>query len=190
MRFLRVGIGVCVLLLLAVAHATAAGPFVLFPQAGQLVATDGRSIVRNVDAERPASGFVGTFHSLWLTDTLSGRSRKICDYVGMAAVAWSGNGYLLVTQYLSKKSSRALVFPVRIDEDPIVLDVSTIARLAPAELRDALKNNDHAFVEASRFENGVLFVRVWGYGPRDPKGFRWNCRADMGAVECVAEGGR
>ena len=175
------------LLLLLVSQAAAAGPFVLFPQARELVSPDRRSIVRNVDAERGATEFVGTFHSLWLTDIATGHSRKVCDYVGTAAVAWSGNEYVVLTQYLSKKSSRALVFPARVEEDPIVLDVSMLSRTAPDGLRESLDKNDHTFVEASRFENKVLYVRVWGYGRRDPSGFRWNCQLESssGAVTCA-----
>ncbi len=109
----------------------------------------------------------------------------------MAAAAWSGNDYVLVTQYVSKKSSRALVFPVKFEEDPIVLDVSTLARVAPAELREALEKNDHAFVEASRFENKVLYVRVWGYGQHDANGFRWRCEYGLreGGISCREERG-
>ncbi len=181
------GIRVAGFVLLLVGMAAAAGPFAVFPQAGELVSPDRRLIVRNVDAERPAAEFVGTFHSLWLSDIASGRSRKICDYVGMAAVAWSGNDYVVITQYVSKKSSRALVFPARVEEDPIVLDVSLLARTAPDGLREALEKNDHTFVEASRFENKVLYVRVWGYGKRDPSGFRWNCQLETssGVVACT-----
>jgi len=148
--------------LLFAAQASAAGPFVLFPQTRELISPDGRSIVRNSDTEHPAQEFVGTFHTLWLTDTVTGRTRKICDYVGLAAAAWSGNDHVLVTQYLSKKSSRALVFPAHFDQDPIVLDVTLLSRTAPDALRESLEKNDHAFVEASRFENNVLSVRVWG----------------------------
>ncbi len=185
MRVRLGGVSVSVFVLLAVLVAAAEGPFVLFPKAGELVSPDHRFVVRNVDAQHSASEFAGTFHSLWLTDTASGRSRKICDYVGLAAAAWSGD-YVLVTQYVSKKSSRALVFPVKDHEDPIVLDVSAIERGAP-ELREYLEKNDHAFIEISRFEKGILYVRVWGYGQRDASGFRWNCRLETGSglISCA-----
>ncbi len=168
-------------------QATAAGPFVVFPQMRELISPDGRSIIRNVDAEHLASDFVGTFHTLWLIDTTTGRTRKICDYVGIAAAAWAGNDYVLVTQYLSKKSSRALVFPAHFDQDPIVLDVTLLSRTAPDELREQLGKNDHAFVEVTRFENKVLSVRVWGYGRRDPSGFRWTCdyATDQKTIVCT-----
>ncbi len=185
-RFRHAACSLAAIFLLA-AHASAAGPFVLFPQTHELISPDGRAILRNVDAEHPAQDFVGTFHTLWLTDTATGRTRKICDYVGLAAAAWSGNDYVLVTQYLSKKSSRALVFAAHFDQDPIVLDVTLLSRTAPDELRDQLAKNDHAFVEVSRFENNVLSVRVWGYGRHDPTGFRWNCEyaTQPGTVTCT-----
>ena len=175
------------LILLLAAQASAAGPFVLFPQTHELISPDGRSIIRNSDTEHPAQDFVGTFHTLWLTDTATGRTRKICDYVGIAAAAWSGNDHVLVTQYLSKKSSRALVFPAHFDQEPIVLDVTLLSRTAPDALRESLAKNDHAFVEVSRFEKGILSVRVWGYGRHDPTGFRWNCEyaAEQGTVTCI-----
>ena len=169
------------------AQALAAGPFVVFPQTRELISPDRHSIIRNVDAEHPASDFVGTFHTLWLTDTATGRTRKICDYVGIAAAAWSGNDYVLVTQYLSKKSSRALVFPAHFDQDPIVLDITLLSRTAPDELREQLEKNDHAFVEVARFENKILSVRVWGYGRQSPTGFRWNCdyATEQGTIACI-----
>lgn len=64
-----------------------------------------------------------------------------------------------------------------------MLDVPTLIRTVP-DLRPPLEGNDHVFVEASRLEGDTLFLRVWGYGRRDPKGFRWRCeyRLHAGAL--------
>ena len=164
-------------------------PFVLFPQAGQLASPDGRFLVRNVDQQTAASEFAGTFHALWLTELASGRSRKLCDYVGMAAVAWSTEDRLVITQYLGKKTSRALVFPATDNEDGVLLDVPSLIRMVPVEFRDSLRQNDHVFVEASRLEDQTLHLRVWGYGQRDPGGFHWLCHYGLrdGALTCRAD---
>jgi hypothetical protein len=100
----------CVTAILMLATLAHAAPFVVFPKAGQLVSQDGRFVVRNADREAPLSEYVGTFHSLFLGDTTSGASRKLCDYVGVAAVAWAKNDLIIVTQYVSKHASRALIF--------------------------------------------------------------------------------
>ena len=68
--------------------AAQAAPFVVFPKAGRLASQDGRFVVRNTDVEAQALDFVGAFHSLFLEETATGRTRKLCDYVGVAA--WPG----------------------------------------------------------------------------------------------------
>ena len=167
-----------------------AAPFVVFPQAGQLASPNGRFVVRNVDQEATASEFVGTFHALWLTELSTGRSRKLCDYLGLAAVAWSRNDFLVVTQYLGRRTSRALVFSVAQPDNPVMLDLPTLTRLVPVELRPTLRDNNHVFIEASRIEEDTLDLRVWGYGQHDANGFRWHCKYTLhdGTVSCLEEG--
>lgn len=58
-----------------------------------------------VETTNSASDFVGTFHSLWLYELATGRSRKLCDYLGVASAAWSSDDVLLVTQYAGKRTS-------------------------------------------------------------------------------------
>jgi hypothetical protein len=188
MRPRRLLLGVLVVVGTLVVQALAA-PFVLFPKVSELVSPDGRFIVRNADREGPTSEFVGTFHSLWLVEVATGRSRKLCDYLGVAAVAWSKDNFLVVTQYVAKKTSRALLFSASGTEEPIMLDKSTLIRLVPADLRAALRENDHVFVEASRVEEEILYLRVWGYGKHDANGFRWRCEYVLrdGTVSCVEE---
>ena len=168
---------------------TLAAPFVVFPKAGELVSPDRRFVVRNAEREGSAFDFAGTFRSLWLIEVATGRSRKLCDYLGVAAVAWSSNDFLVVTQYVSKKTSRALIFPVAVTKDPVMLDKSTLIQLVPMELRPALRENDHVFVEALRVEQDTLYLRVWGYGQHDAQGFRWHCEYDLrgDSVSCTEE---
>jgi hypothetical protein len=151
-----------------------AAQFVLFPKAGELASPDGRFTVRNAEREAAASAFSGSFHSLWLTEPATGRSRKLVDYFGLAAVAWSGD-FILVTEYLNKKTSRAMLFSTAHPENAVVIDKPTLTEAVPPELRPSLRDNDHVFIEASRVENGTLQLRVWGYGEHDSKGFRWRC---------------
>lgn len=161
-------------------------PVVLFPKVGQLISPDQRFVVRAAAREGAATEFIGTFHSLWLTDWATGRSRKLCDYLGVSAVAWSGDDFLLITQYSGKKSARALLVSAKGDES-IMLDAATLAAIVPADLQAALHDNDHIFVEASRLEGGLFYVWVWGYGHRDPNGFSRNCTYALsgGAVSCT-----
>ena len=152
-----------------------AEPFVLFPKASQLLSPDGRFVVRNQERDGSDKEFIGTSHSLWLIEAATGRSRKLCDYLGIAAVAWSNNDSLVVTEYVAKKTSRAWVFSATGQRDPVLLDKVTLTRMVPAEFRSALRENDHVFVEASRAEDETIQFRVWGYGSHDPRGFRWSC---------------
>ena len=186
MRFFRLML--FPVLLASVAVQVYAVPFTLFPKAGHLASPDGRFEVRDVDLREPGSEFAGIFHSLWLAETATGRSRKLCDYVGVAAVAWSEKDSLIVTQYLSKKTSRALIFATTSTQDPVVLDVPTLIQMVPVELRPALRENDHAFVEASRLEGEIFYFQVWGYGQHDRNGFHWNCEYGLkdGKASCVS----
>jgi hypothetical protein len=161
--------------------------FSIFPKVGRLISPDRRFEVRDVEPENSAGELVGASHSLWLTELPTGRSRKLCDYLGLAAVAWSSNDFLVVTQYVGKRTSRALVFAAASFEDPILLDASSLIQMVPVELRPTLRENDHAFVEASRLEEATFYFRVWGYGRHDPNGFRWNCRYLLsdGHVSCA-----
>jgi len=68
------------------------------------------------------------------------------------------------------------VFSVTGSQDPVLLDKPGLTHMLPAEFRDTLRENDHVFVEASRVEEERLYLRVWGYGTRDPGGFRWHCQ--------------
>ncbi|HUA16058.1 MAG TPA: hypothetical protein VMG31_12240 [Verrucomicrobiae bacterium] len=162
-----------------------ASPFVVFPRASELISPDGRYVVRNVERAGPGSDFIGTFHSLWLTEVSTGRTRKLCDYFGVAVVGWSNNDILLVTQYW-RKGSRALVLSAAGMHDPLVLDAPGLFPLVPGNLRPSLRENDHVFVEASRIEEETLHLIVWGYGKHDANGFRWHCDYALlqGTVSC------
>jgi len=163
-----------------------ASPFVVFPKAGQLPSPDGRFVVRNTDRKAPLSEYVGTFHSLVLEDTASGLSRELCDYVGVAAVAWAKNDFIIVTQYVSKRTSRALVFVADNSRDPVVIDKASLTVLVPINLRPQLRENDRVFVEGLQVEGETLTLRVWGYGQHDPNGFRWRCEYNLlgNAISC------
>jgi hypothetical protein len=185
-KMLRWRIGL--LVFVAVLHSEfLAAQFVLFPETAELVSPNRRLVVHNVSRENPASDLVGTFQSLWLTDFPSGRSRKLCDYVGVAAVAWAGNEFVLVTEYLNKKTSRALVFSATDPDQAWTIDKPTLLRLLPVELRPTLRENDHVFIEASRMDANALQLTVWGNGQHDANGFRWRCQYALreGTIGCA-----
>lgn len=161
------------------------GQFVLFPKASQLRSPDGRFVVRDLAREASAAELQNTFRALWLFETVTGRSRKLCDYVGTSAVTWSNDDFVVVTQYLNKKTSRALIFSATALDRDTMLDVRTLMHVVPPDLRAPLRENDHVFVEASRVEGGTLYLRVWGYGTHDPDGFRWQCEYGLNAGTIV-----
>jgi len=179
------------LLATLVPQSVASGPFVLFPKAEHLRSPDGRFVVSTAQRQASASEFAGTFDSLWLTEVASGRMRKLCDYFGVAAVAWSGNDFLLVTQYVGKRASRVLVISIARPDDSVMLDSATLGRLVPLPLQTTLRQNNHVFVEAGSLDSGTLHLTVWGYGPNNPKGFRWRCEYTLseGALSCADEQG-
>lgn len=104
-------------------------------------------------------------------------------------MAWSENEFLLVAQYVGKRTSRTLVFSRDHAALAILLDKSQLIGQLPVELREHLRANDHVFVEASQVEGGMLFFRVWGYGLHDPNGFRWRCQYAMSqaTTSCSAQ---
>ena len=185
------GLAVQIALLSLVSPETFASQFVVFPKASELVSPDGRFAVRSIDSQGSASDFAGTFHSLWLFELDTGGSRKLCDYLGVASAAWSSNEWLVVTQYVGKRTSRALVFSATAVDDPVMLDKITLTRLIPADLRPSLRENDHVFVEGSRVEHETLYLAVWGYGQHDANGFRWRCEYSLreGTASCIEERG-
>lgn len=180
------------LLALVAAYSFASGPFVLFPKAERLGSPDGRFVVSTSERQASPSEFAGTFDSLWLTEVATGRTRKLCDYFGVAAVAWSGNDFLVVTEYLGKKTSRALILSVGRPEDSVTLDSAALMLLIPVALQATLRQNDHVFVEATSVESGVAHFEVWGYGPDEARGFRWRCQYNLheGTVSCIDENGQ
>jgi hypothetical protein len=185
MRFIRGTALVCGMFAILGIPAFA-GPFVVFPQAGQFASPDGRYIVRSMEDQGAASEFRGTFRALWLTESLTGRSRKLCDYVGEAAVAWSKNNFLVITLYVSRKTSRAMIVSAENPERAQIIDVPALIRMVPPDMRAPLRENDHVFVEASLPEENILHLRVWGYGRHDPNGFRWACQyqVDASTITC------
>jgi hypothetical protein len=163
-----------------------ANPFVVFPKANTLLSPDGRLEVRTSKPHTAPTDFSGTFNTLWLLEVASGRSYKLCDYLGVAAVAWSSNDFLIVTQYVSKRTSRTLVFPMAHLDDPVLLDQPALVGLVPSEFRPALRENDHVFIEGVRVESDQLHLRVWGRGQRDPGGFRWHCEYALTEGKIIA----
>jgi hypothetical protein len=163
----------CIAALIACNVVARAAPFVVFPKTGRLPSPDGRFVVRNTERTADPSEYVGTFHSLFLEDTTGGHSRKLCDYFGVAAVAWAKDDFLIVTEYVNKRTSRALIFAADDSRDTVVIDQPLLTHLVPVNLRPQLRENDHVFVEASQVQGDTLSLRVWGYGKHDVHGFRW-----------------
>jgi len=151
-----------VVIMSAMTIPTLGAPVVVFPNARELRSPDGRFVLRNAERDASATELVGTFHSLWLIELGTGRSRKLCDYVGVAAAGWSDDDHLVVTEYLSKKSSRALMFSATSPGDSVVIDKGALISLIPTQFRAPLRENDHVFVEAIGVQHETLSAHGLG----------------------------
>jgi len=160
--------------------------FAVFPDRKELRSPDGKYVMKSVDHNTRPGEFAGVFHSLILEEVATRRVRVLFDYLNRAAVAWSGEGYIIVTDYAGKRTSRVLVFAIDPDAGRFVMDKNDLARRLPGPLSDKLRENEHVFVEALRMQQRTLSLRVWGYGPHDYRGFRLLCDFEMetGKVDC------
>ena len=172
MNLIRISVSV---LLLAASAAGALTPFRTFPEQKELLSPDGRYVITSEDAVRDTRNFTGTFHTLFLEDRVSHQRRKLYDYLQRVSVAWDTPEDLIVTDYMTRRSARVLVFSVREPEPIAILDREILSRMIPSELGDHLTRNDHVFLEVVRLEPFTLVFRVWGYGPLDNNGFRLSC---------------
>jgi len=142
---------------------------------------------RSCGRPRPAlPTSAGVFRSLILEELPRGQSWALYNYVSRVAVACSGDRFVVVTDYVSQRTSRALVFAIDSRGDPfaveqVTLDKVQLARLVPAEQDVHLLANVHVFVAVTRVEKDALILRTSGYGAHDPKGFRLACQCDLRA---------
>lgn len=160
-------------------HLLLAEGFVTFPDRKELRSPDGRFVIRSVEHRAGAREFSGVFRSLVLEDTATSARRGLYNYVGRIAIAWSGSEYLIATDYVGKRTSRALVFRMKFLDEYTVIDKTYLANRVTEDLRAQLELNDHVFVEAFGVEKRDLMLRVWGYGAHNPNGFRVQCTYDL-----------
>jgi hypothetical protein len=160
--------------------------FAVFPERKELRSPNGKFVIRSVDHVSQAHELSGLFRALILQNTADGSTRELYHYVSRVGVAWSGNNFIIVTDYVNKKTARALVFRIDRPDEYLVLDKTNLAARIPDERRIQLERNDHAFLEVSRMEGSMLTLRVWGYGAHDPQGFRFQCayELDQGTTTC------
>ncbi len=160
--------------------------FAVFPDRKELRSPDGRYLIRSVEHSGPTHEFSGVFRTLVLQEVATGVTRGLFNYLGRVGVAWSGSNFVIVTEYVSKKTSRALVFRLDRPDEYQVIDKPNLALQLHDERRAQLERNDHVYVEVSRIDGIVLTLRVWGYGAHDPQGFRFQCAYDLnvGAASC------
>lgn len=165
---------------------TKAEEFAVFPEHKELRSPDGRYVILSVEHVGPAHEFSGVFRTLLLQEVATGATRGLFNYLGPVGVAWSGNNFVIVTEYVSKKTSRALVFRLDRPNEYQVIDKPNLTMQLHDERRVQLERNDHVYVEVSRIDGGMLTLRVWGYGAHDPQGFRFQCAYDlnMGTASC------
>src|SRR4029077_17302382 len=99
--------------------------FTTFRDRPELRSPDGRFLIRSVDHAASASDFSGLFRSLVLEETRSGRSWALYNYVtclGGGGAPGSGNLFIIVTDYVSKRTSRPLVFAIDSRVEPFSVE--------------------------------------------------------------------
>ena len=143
------------LVVLLTASLLKAQQFTIFPDRKELRSPDGRFVIRSIDHVAGPSEFSGVFRTLVVENAATGSSRGLYNYVGRVAVAWSGNDFVIATDYVSKRTARALVFPMDPPNESIIIDKPYLAQQIPGDLRAHLDANEHVYVEASRIEAGV-----------------------------------
>ncbi len=162
--------------------------FVTFPEEKDLVSPDGRYVLRSVDPGGDPANFSSSFHALVLEDTVTGKSRRLCDYLHKIAVAWSGDR-IIATDYVGRRAARALVLAADPKADTYIIDSAAIADRVPFALAVHLRQNSHVFVEAVRMDGDTLQLRVWGHGAHDPSGFRLTCTMNLEQASASCEEG-
>ena len=181
-----------VVLTLLVCQLAFAEQFAVFPDRQELRSPDGRFVVRSVEHPTTRGELSGLFRALILEEVATGVQRNLYNYVGRVGVAWSGSNVLIVTDYASKRTARALVFRLDRPNEYLVIDKPHLMAQLQEGRRAQLERNDHVYLEVSRIEGNSLVLRVWGYGARDPDGFRFQCAypLDEGELSCqdVVEG--
>jgi hypothetical protein len=170
-------------LLTLVCQLAVAEQFAVFPDRRELRSPDGRFVVRSVEHPTTRGEFSGLFRALILEEVATGVEHDLYNYIGRVGVAWSGSNVLIVTDYASKRTARALVFRLDRPNEYLVIDKPHLMAQLQEGHRAQLERNDHVYLEVSRIEGDSLVLRVWGYGVRDPDGFRFQCAYPLGEGE-------
>jgi len=174
--------------------------FSTFPDRSELRSPDGRFLIRSVDHAASASDFSGLFRC-WCSRKrgVDGRGHSITTSTTSAGWERPGRGIasLLSPTTLASGHPARPGIRDRLARRAVLCGASH-ARQGPvfAAAPDGAETstswgNDHVFVEVSRVEGNALILRVWGYGARDPKGFRFDCQYDprAGTAACREKGG-
>jgi len=179
----------CLSLFLALVFACSpakAEQFAVFPDRQELWSPDAKFVIRSVEHQAARGEFSGLFRSLVMEEAATGSTRNLYNYVGRVGVAWSGNNFVIVTDYASKRTARALIFRLDRPNEYLAIDKPHLLTQLHDERRAQLEHNDHVYLEVSRIDGSALVLRVWGYGAHDPNGFRFQCAYDLneGNVSC------
>ena len=183
---LRGRFSVALLLSVLASQLALAEEFAVFPDRRELRSPDGRFVICSVEHPAPRGEFSGIFRTLILKEISTGTERNLYNYIGRVGVAWSDSNVLIVTDYASKRTARALVFRVDRPNEYVIINKPHLMSQLQEERRVHLERNDHVYLEVSRIEGNSLVLRVWGYGARDPNGFRFQCAypLDEGELLC------
>jgi len=133
----------------------------------ELGSPNGDYTLVNTDSEREPH------HSLILRNNKTGAARRLLDYGRSVTVLWSPAGRrIAVTDNFASNESRILILTADGRAPDLSLQDVVGKGLAPPELLRALRENDHVYFEALRWDGeGSLRFRVRGYGASDGSEF-------------------
>jgi hypothetical protein len=172
----RFAVACLALILIPSALLALGGAFVTFPDStNELPSPDGQFLVRSTNYAATTGVFSGKFHALFLEEHRTGKSRKLCDYLGKVAVSWVAADIIVVNEYYTARGARALVFATDETISAVVIDRNRLVKLLDPITSRRLLGNDHVYVEAYKLDGNILSLRLWGYGSQDAKGFNFSC---------------
>lgn len=154
--------------------------FATFPGAAtELPSRDGQFLVRSISYGTAPGSISGKFHALVLEERRTGKSHKLCDYLGKIMVFWTADNVLVVNDYYTDMGARVLLFVTDETIPPVAIDKNLLLRLLDPITGRHLLGNNHVFIAASKLEGDTLALRLWGYGAQDANGFGFSCEYSL-----------
>ena len=88
----------------------------------ELPSRDGQFLVRSISYGTAPGSISGKFHALVLEERRTGKSHKLCDYLGKIMVFWTADNVLVVNDYYTDMGARVLLFVTDETIPPVAID--------------------------------------------------------------------